>query len=80
MDPALVVASTPLDAAEGADAILVATEWPEYRTVDWASIQAAMRGSLVYDTRAVVDIDAAEAAGLRVEHLGRRSTSGVAAR
>ena len=80
VDPALVVAATPLEAAEGADAILVATEWPEYRTVDWASIQAAMRGSLVYDTRAVVDIDAAEAAGLRVEHLGRRSTSGVAAR
>ena len=79
VDPALVVAATPLEAAEGADAILVATEWPEYRTVDWASIQAAMRGSLVYDTRAVVDIDAAEAAGLHVERLGRRTVARAAA-
>ena len=49
------VAPTPLEAATGADAIVVATEWPEYGALDWAAIAAAMRGDLVYDTRAVVD-------------------------
>ncbi len=73
VDPLLVVAETPVEAAEGADAVLVATEWADYRTLDWSAMRAAMRGTLVYDTRAVVDVAAAEAAGLRVERLGRRS-------
>jgi UDPglucose 6-dehydrogenase len=70
-DPELDVASTPLDAVAGADAIVVATEWAEYGQLDWPALSAAMRGSLVYDTRAIVDVAAATAAGLRVERLGR---------
>ncbi|MEO5966488.1 MAG: nucleotide sugar dehydrogenase, partial [Candidatus Limnocylindrales bacterium] len=73
VDPLLIVAETPVEAAEGADAVLVATEWADYGTLDWGAMRAAMRGTLVYDTRAVVDVAAAEAAGLRVERLGRRS-------
>lgn len=71
-DPELEVASTPLDAVSGADAIVVATEWAEYGQLDWPALSATMRGSLVYDTRAIVDVAAATAAGLRVERLGRR--------
>jgi UDPglucose 6-dehydrogenase len=71
VDPGLALADTPAAAASGADAILVLTEWAEYRTLDWASIAAAMRGSLVFDTRAVVDPEAVAAAGLRLERLGR---------
>lgn len=72
-DPALEVASSPVDAALGADAIVVATEWPEYGELDWVAFAATMRGRLVYDTRAIVDVGAATAAGLRVERLGRRA-------
>ena len=39
-DPDLDVAPTPAAAAAGADAILVATEWPEYASLDWAAIAA----------------------------------------
>ena len=70
-DPALTLVDSPAAAAAGADAILVVTEWAEYRTLDWADIAAAMRGSLVYDTRAVVDPEAVAAAGLNLERLGR---------
>ena len=79
VDPALLVAATPLEAVTDADAVLVATEWADYRTLDWAAMRGAMRGTLVYDTRSVVDVAAAEAAGLRVERLGRRSTAEVPA-
>jgi len=70
-DPLLNVAPTPLEAVTGADAVVVATEWADYADLDWPAMAAAMRGTLVYDTRAVVDIEAAGAAGLRVVRLGR---------
>jgi hypothetical protein len=37
---------------------------------------AAMRGTIVYDTRGVVDLEAAQAAGLQVVRLGRPATQG----
>jgi UDPglucose 6-dehydrogenase len=70
-DPLLQVAASPEAAAAGADAVLIATEWPAYRSLDWATLAGAMRGDLVYDTRAVADPDAVRAAGLRLERLGR---------
>ena len=51
---------------------MVATEWSEYGQLDWVALAGAMHGTLVYDTRAVVDVEAAQAAGLQVERLGRR--------
>jgi len=71
-DPLLAVAATPLDAVQDADAVVVATEWVDYAQLDWEKVAAAMRGSLVYDTRAVIDVAAAQAAGLHVVRLGRR--------
>jgi UDPglucose 6-dehydrogenase len=70
-DPALDVAPTPAAAAAGADALLIATEWPEYRSLDWTEIAAGMRGDLVYDTRGVAEPADVAAAGLRLERLGR---------
>ena len=72
-DPLLAIAGTPPEALRGADAVVVATEWADYRTIDWVAGAAAMRGTLVYDTRGVVDVEAARAAGLRLERLGRPS-------
>ncbi|MBI2781265.1 MAG: UDP-glucose/GDP-mannose dehydrogenase family protein [Chloroflexi bacterium] len=69
--PDLAIASTPEAAAAGADAILVATEWAEYRSIDWAACARALRGDLVFDLRGVVDRAAAERAGLRTVALGR---------
>jgi UDPglucose 6-dehydrogenase len=70
-DPALDIAPSPAEAASGADGVIVVTEWPEYRRLDWKAIAAAMRGDVVYDTRNVVDAAAVAAAGLRLERLGR---------
>jgi UDPglucose 6-dehydrogenase len=73
VDPTLEIAATAIEALHGADAVVVATEWADYHTLDWVAGAAAMRGRLVYDTRGVVDVDAARAAGLRLERLGRPS-------
>lgn len=71
-DPELHLAADVDEAADGADAILVATEWPEYATLDWARLARRMRGDLVYDTRAIVDTTAVTDAGLRLVTLGGR--------
>jgi UDPglucose 6-dehydrogenase len=60
-----------LDAAKGADALLILTPWPEYRGVDPRAIAAAMRGRVVIDPYSVLDPAAAVAAGLEVHTLGR---------
>ncbi len=70
-DPDLVVVESPRAAAVGADAIVITTEWADYRTLDWKSIAGEMRGDLVYDTRGVADGRAVGAAGLRLARLGR---------
>lgn len=70
-DPALQTAPSGVEAAAGAAAVVIATEWPEYATVDWAAYAAAMDGDLVFDTRRIADADAVREAGLRYTALGR---------
>jgi UDPglucose 6-dehydrogenase len=71
-DPQLELAASPLAAASSADAVLIVTEWPEYRSLDWPAIAAAMAGDVVFDTRRIADPVAVRGAGLRLFTLGRR--------
>jgi UDPglucose 6-dehydrogenase len=70
-DPDLETAADATAAAVDADAVVIATEWPEFATIDWGAIQAAMRGDLVYDTRRALRGDVVSAAGLRYRALGQ---------
>lgn len=67
-------------ACAGADAVVVATEWPQFRLLEWREIAPQMRGTLVADARHVVDVDEAARAGLTVIALGvvARPTIGAA--
>ena len=56
---------------EGADAVLLATEWNEFRTLDFARCAAAMRGTLLVDGRNIFDPAKVQAAGLRYAGVGR---------
>jgi UDPglucose 6-dehydrogenase len=66
-----VAASDALAALKGADALMILTPWPEYRAIRPADIAAAMRGRVVLDPYAVLDAEAAHAAGLQHYTLGR---------
>jgi UDPglucose 6-dehydrogenase len=65
-------ASTKLDAVAGADALIVATEWEEFVTTEWAEVRRRMRGDLVFDTRNCLDPLLVQAAGLRYIGVGRK--------
>jgi len=66
------------DAVNGADGILLATEWNEFRSLDFVRCAAMMRGDLVVDGRNIFDPEKVRLAGLRYVGVGRvrRAASG----
>ena len=64
-------ASSVESAVKGADAVLVLTEWQQYRELDWMSLASRMRKpAWVFDARAVTDPDQVRAAGLTLWRVG----------
>ncbi len=61
-------------AIEGADAVVLVTEWPEFAELDFGDVAVAMRGALVVDGRNFLDPDAVSAAGLTYEGVGRAAS------
>jgi UDPglucose 6-dehydrogenase len=59
----LSLVDSAVTAASGSDALVVLTEWPEFRTVDGAEIIKVMTGNVVVDTRRVLDQAKWQAAG-----------------
>lgn len=67
----LTMAADPIAAVADADVLLVATEWPEFATIDMALVAGAMKGHRVVDARNLLDSTAVRAAGLDYWGLGR---------
>ncbi|WP_216893417.1 UDP-glucose dehydrogenase family protein [Nocardia alni] len=60
----------PYDVAHGAHALLLLTDWDEYRRLDWRRIATAMTGRIVFDTRNFLDPNELRDAGLHHIALG----------
>lgn len=69
--PGLVWCANALDAAAGADILVVLTEWNEFRALDLKAARRVMRGDVLVDLRNVFSRQAADAAGLRYSAIGR---------
>src|SRR5689334_20892365 len=67
--------STALEAIEGADAVVLVTEWPEFAELDLAEVREAMAGKLLVDGRNLFDPGAVRDAGLLYEGVGRAASS-----
>ena len=62
---------TPLKSAEGADAIIVLTEWEEFSSLDWQKMFNVMRKpAWVFDARAFLDAENLKNIGFKVWSLG----------
>ena len=57
--------------AEGADALVIVTEWDEFRALDLKRLATKMRGDALVDLRNVYDKEDADEAGLRYFPIGR---------
>ena len=59
------------DAATGCDGLVLCTEWPEYRHLDWQAIVRRVRAPVVVDGRNYLDVEALTSAGFKVLRVGR---------
>jgi len=64
-------AASPADACTGADALVIVTEWKEFRGQDFEMMRARLRAPLLFDGRNLYDPALARAAGLEYVSIGR---------
>ena len=64
-------ARTMYEAAEGADAVVLLTEWKEFRMPDWPRLRQTMRGDAIIDGRNIFDKQEVLAAGFRYRGIGK---------
>jgi UDPglucose 6-dehydrogenase len=60
------------EALEGADALVIATEWSEFRTPDFTKMTALLRNKVIFDGRNLFDLGQMDTLGYRYESVGRR--------
>lgn len=75
--PAATGVKSALEAADGVDALVIMTPWPEFRTLPCTDLAKAMRGKVVLDPYRVLEPDAARAAGLDHRTLGVAKTAAL---
>src|SRR5690606_7159748 len=76
------VTESALEAVDGARALVLCTEWEEFRRLDWEEVAARMQEPrFVFDGRNALDRERLEALGFRYQGVGRgtAATAGVRA-
>jgi UDPglucose 6-dehydrogenase len=71
--PEISFAADPYAAMEGADAVALVTEWPEYLAVNWQRAALLVRRRIVVDGRNCLDPEIVTAAGFNYHGMGRPS-------
>ena len=67
----LTLSASAGEALQGADALVVITEWKQFRSPDFARLQAALADAVVFDGRNLYEPAEVEAAGLAYYGIGR---------
>jgi len=75
----LVLADSAREALDGADALVIVTEWREFRSPDFADIKAALRDPVVFDGRNLYDPAMLATFGLTYYGIGRGASVHTAA-
>jgi UDPglucose 6-dehydrogenase len=66
---------SPYEAVDGADALLIMTEWPEFRTANFDLLQSILTGKVIFDGRNLYDIDFMQELGFTYYSIGRQIVS-----
>lgn len=76
-NPLVQVAPDPYEAAQGAHAIAILTEWDEFKALDWQRIYDSMaQPAFVFDGRNILDLEALRAIGFEAMGIGKPSSLG----
>jgi UDPglucose 6-dehydrogenase len=68
-------AETQYECIDGADALIIATEWNEFRTPDFDKILSYLKDPVIFDGRNVFDVPTMEKKGFHYESIGRSSVN-----
>jgi UDPglucose 6-dehydrogenase len=71
--PDIYYASNAAQVGEGSEALVLATEWPEFRELDWEKIRQVMVHPFILDGRNFLEPGKLQKLGFRYEAMGRRS-------
>jgi len=70
-DPRIAYAGSPLDAAAGADALAIVTEWKEFRSPDFETLRARLREPVIFDGRNLYEPEDVRRLGFEYFPIGR---------
>lgn len=71
LDVAIDIAGSATEAVTGAAAVVVATEWPEFRDEDWPELATAMSGTVILDAAGTVAAQCRALDGVTYASVGR---------
>jgi UDPglucose 6-dehydrogenase len=60
---------------EGADALIICTEWNEFRTPDFEKMAAKLKSKIIFDGRNLYDINSMKDKGFYYESIGRKTVT-----
>ena len=66
----------PYEAAQDADAIFIATEWPEFRTPDFEKLSGTVKSKVIFDGRNVYELNVMKEQGYKYFSIGREVVHG----
>lgn len=67
----LQFATKPMQAVQGADALIIATEWKAYRSPNWTALKAAMKAPIIFDGRNLYEPQEMKDNGVQYVAIGR---------
>ncbi|ATE59352.1 UDP-glucose dehydrogenase family protein [Thauera sinica] len=70
-EPRLLYVERPMEAVEGADALVIVTEWKEFRSPDFERIRAALKHPVIFDGRNMYDPAIMREMGVEYHGIGR---------
>ncbi len=68
--PTIEYGGDPYEVADGAEALMIATEWPEFKSLDWSRISRLMQRPLILDGRNLLDCNEMERLGFEYYGVG----------
>jgi UDPglucose 6-dehydrogenase len=73
--PQLRFVDSAMEALQGADALVIVTEWKEFRTPDFEAIRDALKRRVIFDGRNIYDPALMAGFGLEYHSIGRATLS-----
>lgn len=70
-------AASQYDALQNADALIIATEWSEFRTPEFERISGLLKNKVIFDGRNVYDREQMKQLGFHYESVGREAVRGI---